>query len=237
MLERVRGLRGQAALDDQFGLDQLRQRPLQRRRVERRYGLHQLIGEGAPDDRAQLRHQFCRCQAIQPRHQRIVQGSGNCQWRQGAHQLVAVLTFLEQVRLQHHFGQFFHEQRHAVSLAHDFLQHSWGEGFVARHMGGQARDLARGEPAQRERGEMRHHRPGRAKLWARGQHHTEPCTRPLLDEQTQQLQGGRINPMQVFHDHQHRLPPRLRSKPGQQGLQSLLALSLGRQGQGGIVRR
>ena len=37
--------------------------------------------------------------------------------------------------------------------------------------------------------------------------------------------------MQVFHDHQHRLPPRLRREPGQQGLQGLLALPLGRQGQ------
>jgi hypothetical protein len=42
--------------------------------------------------------------------------------------------------------------------------------------------------------------------------------------------------MQVFHDHQHRLPLRFSIEPGQQSLQSLLTLPLGRQGQGGIVR-
>jgi len=68
VLERVRGLRGHAALYDQFGLDQLHERTLKRCRVEWHHGLHQLIGEGAPDDRAQLRDQFCRRQAIQPRH-------------------------------------------------------------------------------------------------------------------------------------------------------------------------
>ena len=113
-------------LRDQLGLDQLRQRPLQRRRVQRRHGLHQVIGESAPDDRTQLRHQFRRCQAIQPRHQRVVQGGGDRQRGQWARQVVAVLLLLEQARLQHHFGQFFHEQRHAVSLAHDFLQHGGG---------------------------------------------------------------------------------------------------------------
>ena len=56
MLERVHSLRGHTALRHQFGLDQLRQCPLQRRGVEWRHGLHQVIGEGAPDNRAQLRH-------------------------------------------------------------------------------------------------------------------------------------------------------------------------------------
>ena len=42
--------------------------------------------------------------------------------------------------------------------------------------------------------------------------------------------------MQVFYNYQHWLLPRFRREPGQQGLQGLLALPLGRQGQGGIVR-
>jgi hypothetical protein len=90
-------------------------------------------------------------------------------------------------------GQFFHKQRHAVGLAHDFLQHSRGECLVARHMGCQARDLGRGEAAQGERGEMRYHGPGRAKLRARREHQIEPGARHLVDEQTQQLQGGGID--------------------------------------------
>jgi hypothetical protein len=41
--------------------------------------------------------------------------------------------------------------------------------------------------------------------------------------------------MQVFHDHQHRLPLRLRREPGQQGLQGLLTLPLGSESQGRVV--
>ena len=79
------------------------------------------------------------------------------------------------------------------------------------------------------------HGPWRAKLRAGGQHQTESGARYLVDEQTQQFQGGGIDPMQIFHNHQHWLLPRFRREPGQQGLQGLLALPLGRQGQGGIV--
>src|SRR5262249_33929458 len=62
--------------------------------VHGRYSLHQVIGESPPDDRAQLRHQFRRCQAIQPRHQRVVQRRGDRQRWQRACEVVAVLLLL-----------------------------------------------------------------------------------------------------------------------------------------------
>jgi hypothetical protein len=96
MLKRVRGLGGQAALRDQLGLDELHERPLQRRSVQGRYRLYQVIGEGPPHERAQLRHEFRRCQAIQPGHQRVVQRGGDRQRWQGARQLIALLLLLEQ---------------------------------------------------------------------------------------------------------------------------------------------
>ena len=94
-------------------------------------------------------------------------------------------------------------------------------------MAGQAGDLCGSEPTHGERGEMRHHGPWRAKLRAGGQHQTESGARYLVDEQTQQFQGGGIDPMQIFYNHQHWLLPRFRREPGQQGLQGLLALPLG----------
>ena len=63
----------------------------------------------------------------------------------------------------------------------------------------QTLDLGRRTPAQRERGQVGHHGPGRMKLWTSGQDETEPRLRPLVNEQAQQLQGGGIDPLQVFH--------------------------------------
>src|SRR5206468_12665796 len=51
------------------------------------------------------------------------------------------------------------------------------------------------------------------------------------NEQTQQLQGRGIDPVQVFHNEQDRLLLRFRIQPGQEGLQRFLALPLRRQGE------
>ena len=59
----------------------------------------------------------------------------------------------------------------------------------------------------------------------------------LLYEQAQQLQGGGINPVQVFHNEQDRLPLRFPMQPGHERLQRLLALPLRRQSDGCIGGR
>ena len=52
MLEHICSLGGHTSLGDQLGLDQLRERLLECHFVERRHSLHQVIGEGASNDRA-----------------------------------------------------------------------------------------------------------------------------------------------------------------------------------------
>jgi len=71
-LKRVRRLRRDTTLIEQFSVDQPGQGLLQRCLVQRRHGLEHLIREGAPQDGPQLGHRFDRRQAIQSGHEGIV---------------------------------------------------------------------------------------------------------------------------------------------------------------------
>jgi hypothetical protein len=121
MLEAVRRLWRQTLLIEELCLHQLLQPPLQGALVPRRNGLQQGIGKLAPERRPELCEALHRRQAVQPRHQRVVQCGGNRQRRQGPGQLIALCPLLEQPRLQHHLGQFLHEQRHPIGLGHHLL--------------------------------------------------------------------------------------------------------------------
>jgi hypothetical protein len=57
----------------------------------------------------------------------------------------------------------------------------------------------------------------------------------LIDQEAKQLQGGRIDPVQVFHDKQHRLLGGDAQQNRQEGVQGLLLLLSGRSGQGSIA--
>jgi hypothetical protein len=50
----------------------------------------------------------------------------------------------------------------------------------------------------------------------------------LIDQEAEQLQRGRIDPVQVLHDKEHRLLRSDAQQDGQQGVQGLLLLLLGR---------
>ena len=98
------------------------------------------------------------------------------------------------------------------------------------------RHVVRGQPPQRERGQMGHHGPGRVKLRARGQDETQPRLGALVNEQAQQLHRGGIEPVQVFHHQEDRLPLRFGVQPGQQRVKGVLALLARREGQRRVGR-
>ena len=75
-------------------------------------------------------------------------------------------------------------------------------------MGRETLDLGRSKPLQCEGGQVGRPGPGRVKLWTCGQEEAEPRLGTLANEQAQQLQHGGVDPVQVFHDHEHRLPLR-----------------------------
>jgi hypothetical protein len=57
----------------------------------------------------------------------------------------------------------------------------------------------------------------------------------LIDQESEEFQRGRIDPVQVFHDKEHRLLGGNAQHDCQEGMQGLLLLLLGRHRQGDIV--
>src|ERR1700677_2295691 len=80
MLENVNRFRRRAAAMDQFGRDELAERVLQRRALDRRYRFQQSIRELSPDRRADRRVFFDRRETVEPRHQRVLQSRGYREW-------------------------------------------------------------------------------------------------------------------------------------------------------------
>ena len=62
---------------------------------------------------------------------------------------------------------------------------------------------------------MRAPAPRRRKLRPTGQQGQEPRRWPLVHQQGEELQGRRIDPVQVFHDKEDGLLLRQRQEPGQ----------------------
>ncbi len=163
-----------------------------------------------------------------------MQRGGNRQWGQGPGQLVAVFPLLEQPRLQYHLGQLLHKQRHPIGLGHDLLEHVLRQRLAVRHSAGQLRRLAPRQARQRHLGEVRAPRPRWTEVGTKGEECQDAGDGALIDQEAEQLQRGRIDPVQVFHDKQHRLLCGDSQQNCQEGLQGLLLLLLRRHGQGGI---
>ena len=164
-----------------------------------------------------------------------MQRGGNRQRGQGPGQRIALLPLLEQAGLQHHLGQLLHKQRHPIGLGHHLLDHLGGQRLAVRHPADHLRGLAPRQARQRHLGEVRAPRPGRAEVGPKGQQRQDAGGGALIDQEAEQLQRGRIDPVQVFHDKEHGLLRGDAQQDRQEGVQGLLLLLLGRQRQGGIV--
>jgi hypothetical protein len=142
MFEEIRRLRRQTLLVQKLRLHQLLQPPAQCLLVPRSDGLQQFIGKLAPQRGSELRQALHCRQAIQPRHQRIVQRVRNGQGGQGTGELIALLPRLEQAGVQDHLGQLLHKQRHAIGLGHhlrhDLCRQRLAVRHPASHLGGLA---------------------------------------------------------------------------------------------------
>ena len=235
MLEEVRRLGRQTLLIQELRLHQLLQPLSQGPLVPWRDGLQQLVGKLAPQRRPELCQAFHRGQAVQPRHQRVVQRGRNRQRGEEPGQLIALGLLLEQAGLQHHLRQLFDKQRHPIGLGHDLLDDLRGQGLAVGDLADHLHGLALGQPVQRDLGEVRAPRPGRAEVGPKGPQRQDAGGGALIDQEGEQLQGGRIDPVQVFHHKEHRLLGGNAQQDRQQGVQGLLLLLLGRHGQGRIV--
>jgi hypothetical protein len=155
MLETVRRLRRQPLPVQELGRDQLVQPLLHGVLVPGRDGLQQFIGELTPQGSSELRQGLHRRQAIQPRHQRVVQRGGNGQRRQGAGQPIALRPLLQQAGLQHHRGSLFHKQRHPIGLGHHLFDDLRRQHLALNHPLGPLRGVAAWQARQRHAGHVR----------------------------------------------------------------------------------
>jgi hypothetical protein len=79
--------------------------------------------------------------------------------------------------------------------------------------------------------------PGRGEVGPTGQQRQDTGGGALIDQETEEFQRRRIDPVQVFHDKEQGLLRGDVQQDRQQGLEGLLLLLLGRHGQGGIISR
>ena len=119
------------------------------------------MAELAADHGGGLRDFLDRREAVEPGHQRVVQGRGDRKRRQGTGQLVTIAGIGQQARFQHRLGQLLDEQRHAVGARHDLLDDLRRQRLVARDPRDQIRALAPAQPAHGQRGHVRLAGPGR----------------------------------------------------------------------------
>ena len=142
---------------------------------------------------------------------------------------------LEQAGLQHHLGQLLHKQRHPVGLGYHLRHDLRWQRLAVGHTVGHLRRLLTRQARQRHLGEMRAPRPGRVEVGPKGPQRQDARGGALIDQHGEEFQGGRIDPVQVFHDKEHRLLGGNAHHDGQESMQGLLLLLLGRRRQGGIV--
>src|SRR5262247_537272 len=88
---------------------------------------------------------------------------------------------------------------------------------------------------ERQLGQVRAARPWRDEVRTKGEERQDAGGRALIDQEAEQLQGGRIDPVQVFHDKQQGLLRCPAQQGRQNGLQGFLLLLLGSHVQGGVA--
>ena len=92
----------------------------------------EVVGEFAPQGGAELGDGFCRPQAIEPRHERVLQGGGDRKLaRRGTAPLARELG--RRAGLQHPLGEFLEEDRNPVGALDDPGRNGSGEEPVADH--------------------------------------------------------------------------------------------------------
>src|SRR5215831_2585272 len=106
-----------------------------------------------------------------------------------------------------------------------------------RYLPSQLGGLPTRQARQRHLGEVRASPPGRTEVGTKGEQRQDAGGGALIDQQAEKFQRGRIDPVQVFHDKEHRLLGGDAQQDRQEGVQGLLLLLLRRYGQGSIVSR
>ena len=98
----------------------------------------------------------------------------------------------------------------------------------AGDLAGHAANLRAVERGKRDHAVMRAHAPGRAELGTRGRDHEQRRLRAALGERVDEVERGRVGPVQILDGEDDRLRPCAREKPGRHRRQLPAAQFLGR---------
>src|SRR5262245_56269004 len=205
MLELVDHVRRQAAPVDELRVHELREGVLQRRIGDTRDRRQQLAGEGPAERRGHLRDFLYRRQAVQARHQRLVQRRRDRERRERPGEGVLVALVLEYARLQRRLRQLLDEERHAIGSRDGPLEDFIRQRLAAGYRLDQGGAFAAGQASECDAGDVRTIAPGRLELWPKRTHEEHSGRRYPLDQVFQQLEGRCVAPMQVLDRHQHRI--------------------------------
>ena len=165
VLEYVGGCRGNAAAEDKLRGDESIERCLKLGLRQRNDGGKQFVIELPADAGADLRNLFHHwCEAVEARHQRIVQGGWNSQRRQRPGEDVAVSDVAEQSGFEHGFGELLREERHALRARQNLLKHFGGQRLASSDPLDQRPGLCLRQAVQREQRHVRKADPRRREL-------------------------------------------------------------------------
>ena len=108
---------------------------------------------------------------------------------------------------------FLDEQRHAAGARGDVLHHVARQRVAGGKFRHHVAHLCAIERRQRDGAVMRAHAPGRAEFRPRRRHDKQRRQRAALGDAAQDIERGRIGPMQILERQHHRLNLRARHHP------------------------
>jgi hypothetical protein len=123
---------------------------------------------------------------------------------------------------------FLDKERHPVGLGDDLRRH-FARQRPARDVLGQGRDLGGSQAVERDASDVRETGPGRLVFRPEGEERQYRQGADALDGQIEHFERGRIGPVGVLEQHQHRLLPRQCFELVEQGRQGQAALLRGTQ--------
>ena len=133
-----------------------------------------------------------------------MQGRGDGQRRQRGGEDIGAVFLAQQAGFEHALGQLFHEQRYAVGLGNDLIEHL-GRQRLTRHDAIDHRyRLTSLETVEREGGDMRTPDPWRGELRPGCHHIQHGQVLHSVDDPAEQIERCGIDPVRVFNQHQQR---------------------------------
>ena len=219
VLEQIFRRRRHAALKDEAGRDEAPQCVLQFGFGKLGGGGHKIVRKVATDRGASLCDELCRrAEPIEAPEQGGMQRRrhGDRGRRRAGHgQSAAIGTGFD-----NGLGQLLDEQRHAIAALDDLGDEFGSDGGIAGKLLDQGRTVPLAEPVQRHCRDMRLVGPGGLEFRAKGneQQYRQPAD--AIDGQIDQVARGRVDPVHVLEDHQHRMAAgerlQLVQQPGEQ---------------------